>query len=282
MSFNQLVNNAEGDSHQLQLTEEDKQYKALTLTISNLIFETNSKVSRVTQYVSWFGSPKDSKILRESVHNENQQIVELFKEIKDKLRTISSFQQNTMLRRARNLEQQKLQRDLQKLIETFQKVQNIEATKSRKLIQVAKQHIIEEQNMTAETCDDNEDSPLLDQNSGNLQMTQTHIDVFENQVLYNSSMIAEREQEIEDIERGIVELNEVFKDLGSIVTDQQSLLDNIESNVNNVSSYTASASNELSTANEYQRKSQKTRLLLIIFLVIIFMVFFLMAASSWL
>lgn len=41
---------------------------------------------------------------------------------------------------------------------------------------------------------------------------------------YQEQLIQEREGEIEDIERGVLELNEIFRDLGTIVTEQQSML----------------------------------------------------------
>ncbi|PVV04891.1 hypothetical protein BB560_000603 [Smittium megazygosporum] len=279
MSFNELVNSS-NSSHQLRINDQDNQYKKLYLNVSNLIFETNSKISRIVQYVNWFGTPKDSKNLRDSVQVENQQVVDLFREIKDNMRTLSSFQSDERTRRTRNLEQQKLQRDLKKLMETFQQVQNLEASKSRHLIEVAKQHIQDQSLINEEEVDGNEEYPLLNTNAGShLNQVQTSIEITENDVMYNNSMILEREREIEDIERGIVELNDIFKDIGTIVNDQQNLLDNIESNVNNVSQYTSSASNELVSADEYQRRTQKKRTLLIIFLVIIFMVLFVMMIS---
>lgn len=48
--------------------------------------------------------------------------------------------------------------------------------------------------------------------------------VVDNELEYNESMIAQREDEIREIESGITELNEIFRDLGTMVHEQGSML----------------------------------------------------------
>lgn len=47
----------------------------------------------------------------------------------------------------------------------------------------------------------------------------------------NDVAIAQREREIEDIAKGIIELSEIFKELQSMVIDQGTMLDRIDYNV---------------------------------------------------
>lgn len=48
------------------------------------------------------------------------------------------------------------------------------------------------------------------------------IEVLDNEIEYNETLISEREDEIRGIEQGITELNEIFRDLGMLVNEQES------------------------------------------------------------
>jgi len=112
---------------------------------------------------------------------------------------------------------------------------------------------------------------------------------------YQESLIRERETEIQEIETGIHELNEIFRDLGTLVVEQGTMLgkayscesgtlhvcvaawfliritstDNIESNISSVAINTGQASEELTTAAEYQRKAGRRAACLMLVLVVV-------------
>ena len=61
----------------------------------------------------------------------------------------------------------------------------------------------------------------------------------------NDAAIAQREREINDIAKGIIELADIFKDLQSMVIDQGTMLDRIDYNVERMAVDVKGAEKEL-------------------------------------
>lgn len=61
----------------------------------------------------------------------------------------------------------------------------------------------------------------------------------------NDAAILQREREINDIAKGIIELADIFKELQSMVIDQGTMLDRIDYNVERMSDNVKSADKEL-------------------------------------
>jgi syntaxin 16 len=65
----------------------------------------------------------------------------------------------------------------------------------------------------------------------------------------NDTAIAQREQEINDIAKGIIELADIFKDLQTMVIDQGTMLDRIDYNVERMAVDVKEAEKELTTVS---------------------------------
>ncbi len=156
---------------------------------------------------------------------------------------------------------QKLKRDFESCLIEFQTTSKLSAQKSREYI-IKAQTYQDYQTEEEET----EQAPLL----------KNSILVPEEHVAYNESIINEREQDILEIERNIVQVNEIFRDLGTIVNEQQYLLDNIEANVGNTVVNMENATNELRTANNYQKRATQRLCCLLIAgaIVLVFIIIF--------
>ncbi|MCJ1374195.1 hypothetical protein MMC20_005427 [Loxospora ochrophaea] len=85
----------------------------------------------------------------------------------------------------------------------------------------------------------------------------------------NDAVIMQREREITDIAKGIIELADIFKDLSTMVIDQGTMLDRIDYNVENMSTDVKAADKELTIATGYQRKTTKRKILLFLLLLVI-------------
>jgi syntaxin 16 len=84
----------------------------------------------------------------------------------------------------------------------------------------------------------------------------------------NETLIAQREQEIEDIAQGIIELANIFQELQTMVIDQGSMLDRIDFNVERMAVDVKAADKELKVATGYQRKSIKRKIILLLLILV--------------
>src|SRR5271163_1079382 len=111
----------------------------------------------------------------------------------------------------------------------------------------------------------------------------------------NDAVIAQREQEVNDIAKGIIELADIFKDLQAMVIDQGTMLDRIDYNVERMTVDVKAAEKELvvvsphdhqlliilligfQQATSYQQRSTKRKILLLLLLLVIGMLVLLIA-----
>ncbi|KAI4173179.1 MAG: hypothetical protein LQ343_003106 [Gyalolechia ehrenbergii] len=85
----------------------------------------------------------------------------------------------------------------------------------------------------------------------------------------NDAAIAQREREITDIAKGIIELADIFKELQTMVIDQGTMLDRIDYNVERMNTDVKAAEKELIVATGYQKKNTKRKILLLLLLLVI-------------
>lgn len=85
----------------------------------------------------------------------------------------------------------------------------------------------------------------------------------------NDAAIAQREQEINDIAKGIIELADIFRDLQAMVIDQGTMLDRIDYNVERMATDVKGAEKELIVATNYQKRNTKRKILLLLLLLVV-------------
>ncbi|KAJ3196978.1 SNAP receptor [Irineochytrium annulatum] len=149
----------------------------------------------------------------------------------------------------RRIGYKKLQKDFEDVLRRFQSVSKLAAERSRE----ARSHRI---SIDEDDDDADDTAPLM--NSGGARQQQQQLLMrrsLDNEIDYNEGLIAEREEDIEQIQRSIAEVNEIFRDLSLMVNQQQADLDNIEGNVESTLTNAQEAHGELTTASKYLRMS---------------------------
>ncbi|PLB54836.1 t-SNARE [Aspergillus steynii IBT 23096] len=84
----------------------------------------------------------------------------------------------------------------------------------------------------------------------------------------NDAAIMQREREINDIAKGIIELSDIFRELQSMVIDQGTMLDRIDYNVEKMGTEVKAADKELKVAGNYQRRTIKRKILLLLIILV--------------
>ncbi|KAJ1660560.1 hypothetical protein IWQ61_000523 [Dispira simplex] len=282
MSFNDLGGYASSELRSTTLDHDEHEYRTLVQRVSQNVFRVNTNVSNMQRLVVQLGRSQDNQQARQRLHDLTEQTRDLAKTTGHDLKELDTFQQNVndSTAHARKMEQQKLTKDFQKVLGQFQVVQRDAAEKSREFVDRAK-HTVETLQSNAASDHELDQVGQQGQQQGLLQHQERRQDmqVLDNEIEFNETLIAEREHEIYEIEQGITELNEIFRDLGTIVNEQQSLLDNIESNVSSIAINVRHAGEELITANRHQKKSRRTMCFLLLLLVAIVCIVLLVALS---
>jgi len=85
----------------------------------------------------------------------------------------------------------------------------------------------------------------------------------------NDAAIMQREREINDIARGIIELSDIFRELQTMIIDQGTMLDRIDYNVEKMGTDVKVADQELKVATGYQRRTTKRKILLLLLLLVV-------------
>ncbi|GAB1210047.1 hypothetical protein APSETT445_008837 [Aspergillus pseudonomiae] len=84
----------------------------------------------------------------------------------------------------------------------------------------------------------------------------------------NDAAIMQREREINDIAKGIIELSDIFRELQAMVIDQGTMLDRIDYNVEKMNTEVKAADKELKVATNYQRRTTKRKILLLLVIIV--------------
>ncbi|KAG5292596.1 t-SNARE [Histoplasma ohiense] len=113
------------------------------------------------------------------------------------------------------------------------------------------------------------DPSLIESDADKSYSQSTLLQTSQKRVTSNDAAIIQREREINDIARGIIELSDIFRDLQAMIIDQGTMLDRIDFNVERMMVDVKAADKDLTIATNYQRRSMKRKILLLLILLVV-------------
>jgi len=91
----------------------------------------------------------------------------------------------------------------------------------------------------------------------------------QNTIDFQNNLILDRDKDIRDIERQVVEVNEIFRDISTLVVEQGQMIDSIESNIESGVQNTTKGVEDIQKASKYQRSSRNKLCCLALIILII-------------
>ncbi|XVE84261.1 hypothetical protein DITRI_Ditri16bG0156500 [Diplodiscus trichospermus] len=216
------------------------------------IFQINTAVAAFRRLVDAIGTAKDTPYHRQKLHNTRQRILQLVKETSSKLKALSESDHDPTVNPGKKIEDAKLARDFQSILQEFQKVQQMASERESTYSPAAAPPSLP----TTSGSDDSWPPPLPQEKQPFLTaQRKQQVILVDNEIAFNEAMIEEREQGIKEVEEQIGQANEIFKDLAVLVHEQGVVIDDISSNIDSSSAATTQATVQLAKAS----KSVKSR-----------------------
>lgn len=228
------------------------------------IFQINTSVSTFKRYVNSLGTAKDTADLREKLHKTRQHIGQLAKDVSAKLKAASESDRLTEVKTSKRVSDAKLAKDFQAVLNDFQNAQRMAAEKEATSAPIGSQAAQASSNLAVEESRQSEEAQ--ERQSWIAQQRRQEFLELENEVVFNESIIDERDQGIKDVQHQIGEVNEIFKDLSVLVHEQGIMIDDIDSQVESSYSTTKQGNVQLARAS----KSQKSNSSLMCWLLVVF------------
>lgn len=235
----------------------DSEYIRLSNCVSSNIQQLTNKIASIQRIVNQIGTNADVPETFQNLQTLQKESNTIANETSLFLKQLRQIQSSPDDERQRKIQQDKLQENFSNALFKLQKVQRLAMEKERESVQRFRTQSTGQD----PAFDDNESSPIRDENSSNnlnLQVQQQE-DV-------NIEMIREREEALHQLESDIVNVNEIFKDLAIMVHEQGETIDSIEANVDHTQQHVEAANVQLSKARTHQSAARKKKCCLIVIL----------------
>jgi len=256
-----------GNSYQ-NGTAKETEFQRLAQNIGTNIQKILQNVSSMQRMLTQIGTPQDNQQMQNQLHQIQHYTNQLAKDTSKQLKDLNNFPpQMAIDQRQWKLQKERLHSDFTRALDGFQRAQRAAAQKEKEVIRKAKA-----QSGGLPPPGDT----LVDIEEGRGE-SKTQMMLEEE---YNIEMLQEREKGIRQLEEDIGDVNEIFKDLAAMVHDQGELVDSIEANVETTAISVGEGTEHLRSAERYQNKARRKKLLCAVIGVVILVIIIVIIAVS--
>ncbi|KNA06610.1 hypothetical protein SOVF_179190 [Spinacia oleracea] len=243
MSFQDLQNGGGGRLPSASRSSSQSPSQA----VASGIFQINTAVASFRRLVDAIGTFKDTPEHRLKLHNTRQRILQLVKDTSAKLKSISDSDHAANVTQSKKIEDAKLARDFQAILQDFQNVQQLASERESSYMPSGAPTSSVTDLTGEEATQDIENQPFL------LDQKRQELVLLDNEIVFNEAIIEEREQGIKEIQSQIGQVNEIFMDLAVLTHEQGVVIDDIHSNIESSAAVTSQAKKQLSKASKSER-----------------------------
>lgn len=265
MSFDQLSSMESGGGsggsrrpNQSGGYSDSPEFSRLSQNSMNTLFHLQGNNSKLRTEINRLGTRQDNPRLRERVQGLLEESRDKFKDVGEGVKKLQSWGED--ITPSQKYSQQKLAREFGASLKEFQTLQRAAVEKLNASVSAARAALDVES--PSEARGDRDELQLLQ------QQEQAHL-AAQDDVDFQDALIAEREEEIRNIEEGVGDLNVLFRQVAQIVSEQGEQLETIESTAINVRDDTRGADYELRSAARYQKNARSKACCLLLILAVI-------------
>ncbi|KAK6215887.1 hypothetical protein LQW54_004067 [Pestalotiopsis sp. IQ-011] len=264
MSFDQLSSMESGGGNSRRQNQgaysDSPEFSRLSQDLMNTLFHLQGNNSKLRAEINRLGTRQDNPRLRERVQALLEESRDQFKDVGEGVKKLQQWGED--ITPTQKYSQQKLAREFGASLKEFQSLQRTALEKLNASVSAAKAALDAESPSEARGAQQDE-LQLLQQ-----QQEQVHL-ANQDDVEFQDALIAEREEEIRQIEEGVGDLNVLFRQVAQIVSEQGEQLETIESNAVNIRDDTRGADYELRSAARYQKNARSKACCLLLILAVI-------------
>lgn len=228
-------------------------------SIGSNIQKISQNVKSMQQLVNQLGTDQDNQQLRAQLHQVQHYTGGLAKDTTVELRQFKALSvPHGQDSRTWHMQTERLTREFTQALNDFQAAQRQAASKEKEALKRARAdsdaHFFDGSGQGGTLLD-------LDDNKSASKQSQMQIQMEQEQEIQD---LQEREKQIRQLETDIMDVNQIFKDLATMVHEQGEIIDSIEANVESAQVHVSQGSTQISQARQYQNKSRRKKLCLIV------------------